>query len=250
VVSSDLTPRYLRLPSRALGRSVHMWQYGHHGPPVIAFPTSGGYAHEWQQNGMVDALSDLIRAGRLKVYQPETNVSRTWTGDGPVDERLSLHAAYERFVVDELVPHIEADCGTPGIEVGLVGASVGALYAVNLALKHPKRFRRALGLSGRYATRAFIGEYQGLDAYYSTPLDYVWNLHGEELERIRANTHLTLVVGRGAFEGRCIGETAALARAFRAVGVPHHHDEWGRDVAHTWSWWHRQARYHLPRLVA
>jgi esterase/lipase superfamily enzyme len=227
-----------------------MWQYGHFGPPVIAFPTAGGYAHEWQAQGMVEALGDLLRAGRLKLYQPETNISRTWTADGEPADRLARHAAYERFVVDELAAYIEQDCNSPGIPIGLVGASMGALYATNLSLKHPERFNRAVCLSGRYATRAFIGAYDGLDAYYSTPLDYVWNLAGEALERIQSHTHLTLVVGRGPHEGRCIAETAALARACARVGVPHHLDVWGTEVAHSWTWWHRQARLHLSQLAA
>lgn len=250
MVSPDLTPRYLRLPSRALGRDVHLWQYGHYGRPVIAFPTAGGFAHEWQQNGMIDALGDLIRAGRLKLYQPETNICRTWTGDGTPQERLARHEAYEHFVAEELTAHIEEDCSAPRARIGLAGASMGALYAANLALKHPERFDRALCMSGRYATQAFLGDYRGLDAYYSTPLDYVWNLGGDALRRIQAHTHLTLVVGRGRFEGRCIAETVALARACAHVGIPHHLDLWGHDVAHSWRWWHRQARFHLGQLAA
>ena len=250
MLPEDLTPRYQRLPSRHLGRSVHLWQYGHYGPPVIAFPTAGGYAHEWQQQGMVEALAPLLRAGRLKLYQPETNIARTWNGDGSAADRLARHQAYLSFVTDELVPHIEADCRTPGIRIALAGASMGALYAADLALKHPERFRRALCLSGRYDTAAFLDGHDGLDAYYSTPLSYVWNLSGAHLERARRHTHLTLVVGRGAFEGRCLPETVALGRACAHARIPHHLDLWGHDVSHTWGWWHRQARHHLARFAA
>jgi esterase/lipase superfamily enzyme len=245
MVPAELTPRYLRLPSKILGREVHLWQYGHYGPPVIAFPTAGGYAHEWQAQGVVDALADRLRAGGLKLYCPETNVSRTWTGQGSPAERLSAHAAYERFLLEELVPYIEADCRTPGIPLALSGCSLGALYATTLALRHPERFHRAFGFSGRYATEAFLGPYDGLDAYYHTPLAFVPNLQGDALARIRRHTRLTLVCGQGAFEGRCLPETVQLGQALKSKGVRVHLDLWGKEVSHTWGWWKVQIQHHL-----
>jgi esterase/lipase superfamily enzyme len=238
--------RYLRLPSRALGRSVHMWTYGHWGPPVIAFPTAAGMAHEWQAAGAIEALRPLLDAGRLKLYCPESEACRTWTAaDRPTDERLAQHAAYERFIVQELVPWIREDCRSPGAPIGLAGASLGATYAALFALKRPQDFPWALCLSGRYRTTPMLHGEGGTEAYYNDPLAFVPNLTGEALARVRGQTHITLVVGRGAHEGRCIGETVALSRALRERGIPHDLDVWGRDVSHEWLWWRRQLRHHL-----
>ena len=41
------------IPSRAMGRRMHVWCYGHYGAPVLAFPSASGMAHEWDANGMV-----------------------------------------------------------------------------------------------------------------------------------------------------------------------------------------------------
>ncbi len=250
MVDDALTPRYLQLPSRALGRRVHLWCYGHWGVPVLALPSAGGYAHEWAHQGMIDALAPLLRAGRIKLYCPETNVSRTWADiDGDPAWRMARHEAYERFAAAELVDFIERDCDTPGIPVALAGCSLGALYAVNLALKHPRRFRWALGMSGRYQTAPFLPGYAGLDAYYSNPMAFAPGLSGEALWQIRASTSITLVCGQGAFEGRCLPETRALAGILQGLGIACELDLWGHDVSHQWPWWARQASYHLGRYA-
>lgn len=243
--------RYLRLPSRALGRSVHLWTHGHWGPPVIAFPTAAGMAHEWQAAGAVEALRPLLDAGRLKLYCPESEACRSWTAtDRSAEHQLAQHAAYERFVVHELVPWIRADCRSPHAPIGLAGASLGATYAALFALKQPELFPWGLCLSGRYRTTPMLQGHGGTDAYYNDPLAFVPNLSGASLDRVRGQTHLTLVVGRGPHEGRCVQETLSLSRALRGRGIPHTLDVWGGDVSHEWVWWRRQLQHHLGGRLA
>jgi esterase/lipase superfamily enzyme len=238
--------RHEYLPSPAFGRGVHLWSYGYAGVPVIAFPTAGGYAHEWQQHGIVGLLGDWLAQGRIRLYCPETNAAEVWvhpTTD--VGHRMRRHMAYEQFVTQELMPRIHRDTGHA--QAVTIGASVGAMYAVNMGLKYPWLFRRAIGLSGRYQARSFTdGQYHD-DLYFSDPLSYAWNLGGEHLHRIRQHSQITLVCGQGAHEGRCLTDTRNLARALQQVGAPVWLDLWGKDVSHDWSWWQRQIRYHLGR---
>jgi esterase/lipase superfamily enzyme len=222
-----------------------MWVYGHAGRPLVAFPTAGGYAHEWQHHGAVGALQDLIDRGLVRLYCPETNVAEVWTRGGPdLRWRMARHVAYERFVTEELVPRMWSETGRR--DVLAMGCSVGALYAVNFGLKYPELFPRVVGLSGRYDGRFFTGEVTD-EVYYNDPLCYAWNLNGGHLERIRRHTHVTLVCGRGAFEGTCLRETVQLAEALRGKDVPLWTDLWGQDVAHEWQWWRRQIRYQVVR---
>lgn len=235
---------YERMPSQAMARPVHLWRYGHGGRPVLALPTAGGYAHEWQQQGAIDGLSDLLEAGRICIYQPETNVAEVWThADAPLGHRMARHAAYEAFLAYELIPRIWRETGRRDLIV--MGASVGAMYAVNLALKHPERVPRAVGLSGRYQARTFTDGVMTDEVYFSDPSSYVWNLQGEHLDRIRRHTHVTLVCGQGAFEGNCLRETMHLTAGLQSRGVPIWADIWGHDVAHEWQWWRRQIRYQI-----
>jgi esterase/lipase superfamily enzyme len=246
-----LNARYQQLPSRSLNRRVHMWTYGWWGDPVVIFPSASGMAHEWQAASAIDTLRPLIEAGRIKLYCPETNCSESWSRrDEDPRVRVARHQAYERFVIDELVPYIRQDCQSPEIRVSAVGCSLGAFYAANMALKHPEIFQWALCLSGRYRTDRFLGGYSDLDVYYNHPVAYVPNMSGEALDRVRRNTSLTLVVGLGPHEGGCVEETLTMASLLAQKHIPHERDVWGHDSAHHWSWWKRQINHHFSRRWA
>lgn len=240
--------RHEMLPSAAMGRRVHVWAYGSWGAPLIVFPTAAGFAHEWDRQGMVDALAPLLLGGKLKLYCPESNVSEAWT-DKSSDPawRIQRHLAYERFVLEELVPWVRADCRSSEIRIATAGASLGALYAANFALKQPEIFHYALCLSGRYEATHFTGGFNNLDVYFNNPIAYVPQLEGEALDRVRARTHLSLVCGQGAWEEGCIEETHRLADLLAAKGISHQRDIWGHDVSHEWIWWRRQSLFHLSR---
>jgi esterase/lipase superfamily enzyme len=236
--------------SHAMQRHLHVWCYGHWGEPFVVFPSAAGMAHEWEAQGMVGALSDLIEAGRLKLYCTESNVSEAWTDrSAPADWRIGRHRAYECYVLDDLVAFVRDDCRTPGMRMGLSGCSLGAFYAATFALKHPEIFHYALCMSGRYEATAFTGGWSNQEIYFNNPLAFVANLEGDALERVRRETRLALVCGRGPWEEGCIDETEALADLLAVKGIGHERDIWGHDSAHEWIWWQRQARHHLGRLV-
>ena len=240
-----------RITSRAMGRPIHLWRYGHFGLPVLVFPSAAGFAHEWSAQGMVDALADWIETGKLKLYCTESNVAEAWTRkEQSPDWRIARHRAFESYVMEELVPWIRHDCRTPSIRIGTSGCSLGAYYAANFALKFPEVFPYALCMSGRYEMRHFTQGFQNGDVYFNNPLAYAPNLDGPALERVRQHTHLTLVCGQGPWEEGCIEETRALADVLQAKGISCWRDIWGHDVAHQWPWWRRQAQYHFGRLLS
>jgi esterase/lipase superfamily enzyme len=238
------------IPSKSMGRRVHLWRYGHFGPPVLVFPSAAGMAHEWEAHGMVEALGDHISAGRLKLFCSESNVAEAWTRkENDPAWRIQRHQAFESYVVDELVPFIRKDCRSPDIPVAVTGTSLGAFYAVNFALKFPAIFRYALGLSGRYDVTWLTEGFSNEDIYFNNPMAYVKGLDGELLEEIRSKTHLVLVCGQGKWEDGNIEETHALAELLDSKGISHEKDLWGHDVSHEWVWWKRQARFHLEKSV-
>lgn len=240
--------RHELLDSPAMGRKMHLWCFGHFGAPILVFPSAAGFAHEWDRQSMVEALAPLIDGGKIKLYCPESNVSQTWTDKETHPRvRIQRHLAYEAFILSDLVPAIRRDCHSTGIRIAAAGTSLGAYYAANVALKRPEIFHYALCMSGRYQITHFTGGYSDTDVYFNNPLAYVSNLEGEHLERVRANTHLTLVCGQGAWEEGCIEETHALANVLAAKGISHHRDIWGHDVSHDWIWWKRQAVLHLNK---
>jgi esterase/lipase superfamily enzyme len=232
--------------SQALERRVHLWRYGHFGPPVVVFPSASGMAHEWEAQGMVEALGDHLEEGRLKLYCTESNVAEAWTRrEGDPAWRIGRHLAFDAYVARELVPYVREDCRTATIPIAVTGTSLGAYYAANFALRYPETFRYALCLSGRYDISWLVNGHHGEGVYLNNPMAYVPNLEGEALERVRRHTHLVLVCGQGKWEDGNVEDTLGLARILETKGISHVCDLWGHDVSHEWPWWRRQARHHL-----
>lgn len=234
------------IPSEAMGRRVHLWRYGHFGQPLVVFPSAAGMAHEWEAHEMTDALAPLINSGKLKLYTVESNVAEVFTRkEGTLDWRMQRAAAYETFVVEELVRYIREDSGGFPGPLAVTGCSLGAMYSANMVLKHPETFNYALCMSGRYDARGFTDGQDSADLYFHNPLAYVPNLNGDDLDRVRSNAHLTLVCGQGRFEEGNIEETQAFGDLLASKGISCKTDLWGRDVAHQWPWWQKQAIFHL-----
>jgi len=238
------------IPSREMGRGVHLWRFGHFGAPLLVFPSASGMAHEWDANGMVAALGDFIEQGRLKLYCTESNVAEAWTRrDSDPAWRIGRHQAFEAYVARELSTMIRNDCRTPDIPIAVAGVSLGAFYAADFTLKYPETFRHALCMSGRYDATWLTDGYESEAVYFNNPMAYVPNLDGEELERVRRNAHLVLVCGQGKWEDGNIEDTHAFADMLAAKGISHERHLWGHDVSHAWVWWRRQARHHLAAYL-
>ncbi|MBL9038944.1 MAG: hypothetical protein JNG84_10545 [Archangium sp.] len=244
-----MTARHVLLESPALGRRAHVWCFGDVGRPVIVFPSNAGVAHEWQQSGMVEALGPLLAAGRIKLYCPESNISRSFSGEGSLDERMERHRLYEHFILETLVPFIREDCRAPNARMFATGCSMGALFSSLFALKFPEVFEGALCMSGRYRGSSFIRGGYAESLYFNDPLAFVPNLRGAALDHVRRNTHITLVVGRGQFENNCIPETIELAGWLKKKAIPSHLGVWGTDSRHDYTWWRRQAVHYLNQVV-
>ena len=81
--------------SPRLGREMSVVVFGHYGPPMIAFPTTGGDEWEYERTGVVDAIAGFIDAGRVKVFCVNTNHSDSfgncllYTSPSPRDGLLS-----------------------------------------------------------------------------------------------------------------------------------------------------------------
>lgn len=233
------------VPSQHMGRQLYLWQHGDFGAPVLVFPSAAGMAHEWEAQGMVEALAPLVGGRKVKLYCVESNVSEAWTKkDLDPAWRIGRHMAYERFVLEELVPFIREDCHTPDIPLAVTGTSLGAFFAANFAFKHPETFRYALCMSGRYDIREF-NPLQSVDVYFNNPLAYLGGVEGEMLDRVRKFTHLDLICGRGPWEDGNWQDTQRLSEMCTRKGISNRLDLWGKDVDHDWGWWRRQAKMYL-----
>jgi esterase/lipase superfamily enzyme len=226
--------------------------YGHWGRPLLAFPSESGSVWDWEQNGMVGAIGDLLDAGRVKLYCVDSFDAWSWADRSlPTEERARRHGVYEHWIVDWVVPAIHADLGGPR-EIALSGCSLGAFHAANFALKRADLFPLALAFSGVYEVGAMGGwGERGDAAYFNSPLDYVSHLHGDHLEWLRSRVSLLLVCGQGQWEDTtgALDSTRAFARVLADKGLRYELDLWGYDVPHDWPSWRAQIAHHLPRFA-
>jgi esterase/lipase superfamily enzyme len=226
--------------------------YGHYGRPVLVFPSEQGRAWDFESNGMVDAVADLVDDGRVKLYCVDSADGFSWSNASePIEERARRHGGYEQWVLNTVVPWIASDCGG-SVEVATLGCSLGAYHAANIALRHADVFPLALCLSGNYDPTAWNawGD-PGDSTYFHNPMAYVGNLHGEHLDWLRSQVSLLLVVGQGSWEVDPTGSlpsTRAFAELLSSKGIRHELDVWGHDTPHDWPSWRAQLRHHLPRF--
>ena len=243
---------WLTVHGTEIGASGTVIAYGHWGRPLLIFPSEQGQAVDFENNGMVDAVADLIEGGRVKLYCVDSYDAQTWSrADLPTEERARRHGAYESWIVDDVTPMIHAHAGGP-IDIITAGCSMGAFHAVNFAIRRADLFPLAIGLSGNYDPTTWHGWGElGDSTYFNNPSASVPNLGGGHLDWLRSRLSVLLVAGQGAWETHPTGalpSTRHLASLLQAKGIPCELDLWGYDVSHDWPWWQRQLAHHLPRF--
>ena len=166
-----------------------------------AFPAERGDAGEFERRGMVDAVGDLLDAGRVKLYCVDSYDARVVVerDDSAGGARAARTARYESWILDQVVPFIRDDCGGPTRSSPRL--QHGRLPRRELRAQARRPFPLAICLSGNYDPSTWHGwGEQGEAAYFNNPMDYVANLHGDHLDWLRAQLSLPLVCGQGQWE--------------------------------------------------
>ncbi len=242
--------RHLQLFSPAIGADGGILAYGRYGRPLLAFPSQQGNCRQYEDNGMIDALAGPLEAGRVKIYAVDSFDSGSWyREDVPLEERARLHGPYEDWILNQVVPFVQADSHTD--EIAVTGVSFGAYHAANFALKHAHVFPLALCQSGVYDVSVVGGGERGDAVYFNNPADYVGSLGGDHLDWLRSRVRLLLLCGQGAWEDStgALESTRRFAGLLGEKGIPHELDVWGHDVPHDWPAWRAQIAHHLPRFL-
>lgn len=238
--------------SPELGESPRVVAHGSYGRPVLVFPTSQGRAEDVEEHGLVDAVRPLLEAGRVKLYCLDSWDGGSWyRRDLPLEQRAVLHEAYERWVLQGVVPFVDADCGGRQ-DMALTGCSFGAYHAANLALRRADLFPLAVCLSGVYDLSVLgPGTERGTAFHLNNPLWSVAAAEGAHLEWLRSRLSLLLVCGQGMWEDTtgALESTRAFGRLCADKGLRVETDLWGHDVPHDWPSWRAQLAHHLPRFV-
>ena len=239
-MNKDVTRWY----SQRLEQDVQLVRWGHFGTPVLLFPTAGGDAEEVERFHLIGVLGPLIDEGRIKVYSTDSIAGRTWvSGDHSAEFCSLVQNRFDQFIYEEVTPAIRSDCASEDVEIIATGASIGAFNAVATVCRHPDAYRMAIGMSGTYDLSKYLEGRMYPDFYFSSPLHYLPDLEGPQLEQLRTR-FILLPTGEGNYED--IGESWRLARVLGAKGIPNRVDSWGAEWHHDWETW----REMLPKYLA
>jgi esterase/lipase superfamily enzyme len=230
--------------SQRLPEPARVVRWGHFGAPVLLFPTAGGDYEEVERFHLVDAVGELLEAGRIKLYSIDSIAGKHWLRGKDSPEYCSrVQNQFDSFIYHEVAPLIRADCNDARIELITAGASIGAFNAVATVCRHPDVFRLAIGMSGTFDLSKYLNGGMNLDFHYSSPLHYLPGLEdGPQLSCLRARLIL-LPTGQGQWED--IGESWRLANVLGRKGIPNRVDPWGREWDHNWVTW----RAMLPKYL-
>jgi esterase/lipase superfamily enzyme len=225
---------------------MEMLVFGHGGARVLVFPTRQGRFFDYENWGLVDALSCAIRLGRIQLFCVDSLDSESlYCWSMPPRDRIFRYNQYERYVLREVLPFTASR--NPGSELVSHGCSIGAYHAVNIAFRNPGLFGRVVGLSGRYdltkATGPFpdlFGGYYDTDVYFHTPNHFVPNLSESALIDGLRSMEISLAVG----EADPFGDSNRdLSTALWDKGVWHTLDFWQGEAHRAKFWKEMVQRY-------
>ncbi len=235
--------------SPSLGHDMELKVYGWYGKPMLVFPAQGGRFYEYEDFKMIDAISDYIEAGKIKVYTVDSIDNQSWANYGihPAD-RARRHEDYDRYITQEVAPFIIDNCASTSQRFIVTGVSMGAYHAGNFFFRHPDIFDTLIAISGLFQLRIFIGDYSDDNVYFNSPLYYLPNLDDPwYLDQYR-KSRIIVGVGQGSWEDDMLADARELQRILSEKNIPHWVDYWGHDVNHDWPWWRQMMPYFLQKL--
>ena len=138
---------YYKEWSTVLGREMEFKVYGHAGVPVLALPARGGRFYDWENNGMPDAIAQLLNEGKVQLFCADAmDGEGLLNGDLPQRRRAELQEKYFVYLTAELAPRIlTLNNAKKGTRIWTAGVDLGAYHAVHCRLRRPTLFAGGQG---------------------------------------------------------------------------------------------------------
>lgn len=215
--------------------------YGGSGTPVLALPTRGAKHGQWEEQGMVEAISQQLGEEYNQLYCIDSVDEESFLNEKITPaRRVTRQQQFEAYVVEEVVPYIRKQNDIPYLIVA--GTDLGGYHAVNLALKHPEEFGKAIGLSGVYDIKTFLGGHYDDDVYYNNPVDYVPNLGSSTLLQHIKAVDFRLVANTGDPRENL---SRRMSHVLRMKFIEHDLDIWDLQGEGEWELWKRMLKTHI-----
>ena len=217
-----------------LGRKMDLLVFGHAGTRVLAFPTSRGSYHEWEDRHMPEVLGEQLRAGTLQLFCVASADDASW-----YDETLSMHeraegqSRYDTFLKDEVLPRTRTLNGSPRLIT--VGASFGGYHALCFAMRYPHLVTRVLSMSGLPDIKRLTNGWSDDAVYFQNPAEFMQNEHDEE--RLAAFRRMDIILAVGK-DDPLAPSNIEFSRMLWDRGVGNALRVWD-GWAHDWPFWSR-----------
>ncbi len=237
---------YHRWFSPHLNREMELLVFGHAGAKVLVFPTRDGRFYEYENLRLVDTVAHKIKAGQLQLYCVDSidHESLYCFWKTPAD-RIRRHIQFEEYILHEVFPLMSSKNPHPCVIAH--GCSLGAFHAVNIALRHPQRFRKISAFSGRYDLTYHVEHFRDLfdgyyddNIYFNTPTHFLPQLNGSAQKHLRT-MEIILTIGK---EDPFLQNNHDLSQILVTKGIAHQLYEWS-DRAHRGYYWRRMAPLYL-----
>ena len=225
--------------SDRLGREMEMLVYGHSGAPVLVFPTSKGRFFEYEDRGMINALSYHIENGWIQVFCVDSIDADSWYNYGAHPaHRAWMHVCYDNYILNEVIPFIRQKAHNDYLIAH--GCSFGGYHAANFGLKYPWLVKSIVALGGIFDIHDYVMGFWDDNCYFNSPNDFISGLNGEQLEGIKQQK---IILGTGEHD-MCRGYNEQLASKLYDKGIWYKLDVWS-GVGHDWPWWQEMAKLYL-----
>lgn len=236
--------------SKSLGKDMNVLVYGNAGWPMIVFQPEGMMSNSFEDNGLLESVSDFIDAGTIQVFSIDSVDADGWSARGGDNEvRSSVIESYYNFVCNEVVPLV-AEHNNSGRRPLTAGCSMGATHAMIAVLRRPDLFQGCIALSGGYDASYFFGDWMNEKLYLNSPVSFLPNTpENHPYLDLYRKRQFAVCTGQGEGKEESIRTQRLLEQDFRDLDVDAWFDYWGADVNHDWYWWKKQLRYFLPYVI-
>jgi len=230
--------------SHRVGKYMSVVRYGHWGPPMLYYPTSGGGAGEFDYYGMHKDAKWFIDNGKIQFFAVDGfNKESFYNFDIHPYHRMQSHVAYENFVVEEALPLIFELAKNDYL--GCMGCSFGAYHALNSQLKRPDLFKLSLSMGGVFDISSYMEGYYDLDVYFNNPVDYVPQINDPWFyDQISKYSRIILMSGAN---DKFLDGTTRMHDILVDKNIPHHYEIWDPPCDHHEFWWKKQLPYILSK---
>ncbi|WP_343521646.1 alpha/beta hydrolase-fold protein [Pedobacter sp.] len=238
---------YYKWFSHHLQREMELLVFGHAGRAVIFFPTRMARFYDYENWGIIASLSAQIENGELQVFCVDSIDGESFYNEEVFPSaRIDRHLQYEKYLLEEVLSLIYEKNHCDYIETA--GCSMGAYHAINLAMKYPWLFKKAVGISGRYDLTDNIGDFKDLlngfhsdEVYFNMPAQYMANLSDDRLLSAVRNMEIILAVGE---TDPFLKGNQQLSSLLWEKGIPNQFHTWESN-AHRPHYWRKMAPLYI-----